>query len=245
MLTRFLPAFLFLASFSSAKAGIILTTFPVSDFNANSSTMNATLGITGFQINSFETLPLSFGVTYTLDAGAPQSSLPALFDTTLSPLTANNQWDGTDVASNAPSNGIKDGTYATLITFNIAGGTGAFGLGLSNFQSLSTPSGQFPISDHDLIVNGVDLGTIESLAGANWTPGLGRSAYIVLTTNSGSTINSVGFQVNTPGTTGDLLLFDHLAIAPAASAVPEPSTLAMFAAGAVLAGLTRWKRSQA
>jgi hypothetical protein len=36
----------------------------------------------------------SFGVTYTLGAGSPQGSLPALYNPNLNSPTTNNQWDG-------------------------------------------------------------------------------------------------------------------------------------------------------
>lgn len=52
----------------------------------------------------------------------------------------------------------------------------------------------FPITDHDLYINGVDQGTLESLAGATWTPGLGQNGYLVITATGGSSITSVGFQ---------------------------------------------------
>jgi hypothetical protein len=44
---------------------------------------------------------------------------------------------------------------------------------LANFQSaLSSPTNRFPITDHTLFVNGRNLGTVESLAGVNWSGGL-------------------------------------------------------------------------
>jgi hypothetical protein len=65
-----------------------------------------------------------------------------------------------------PSNVTK------TITFDYAPGTTTFGIGLSNFQSLDSPA--FPITNHELFVNGLDEGTIETLAGTNWAPGLGN-----------------------------------------------------------------------
>ena len=47
------------------------------------------------------------------------------------------------------------------------------GIGLANLQSsLSSPTNPFPITDHTLFVNGRNLGTVESLAGVNWSGGL-------------------------------------------------------------------------
>jgi hypothetical protein len=46
------------------------------------------------------------------------------------------------------------GNIADTITFDYAPGTRSFGIGLSNFQSPNSP--QFPITNHDLFVNGID-----------------------------------------------------------------------------------------
>jgi hypothetical protein len=70
-----------------------------------------------------------------------------------------------------------------------------------------------------LFVNGVDQGVLETLAGANWTPGLARNAYLRVDGTGGTTITSVAFQNLTAS---DVLVFDHVAVS-GVIALPEPS----------------------
>src|SRR5262249_11503608 len=79
------------------------------------------------------------------------------------------------------------------------------------FQSLSTG-----ITNHELFINGIDMGVIETLAGANWTPGFGRNAFVRIDGTGGTLITSIAFQNLTAL---DVLMFDHLAID-----VPEPAS---------------------
>jgi hypothetical protein len=212
---------------TQANASIVLTFFPASDYNANTTAMNATLGITGDTIDNFESTTLIPGLTITLSGNgvnANLTSLPNLFnENTCTGLTQNAAWDGTDTVINIPSNSVSNcsgpANIAQTITFDYAPGTTQFGIGMGNFQSLDSPL--FPITNHELLVNGTPVGTIESLAGADWTPGLQRNAYLVITATGGTTITSVGFE-NLTATASDVLMLDHLAVAPA-STVPEPS----------------------
>jgi hypothetical protein len=87
---------------------------------------------------------------------------------------------------------------AALTTFNYAPGATSFGISLSNFPSVNPLSPQFAITNHELFVNGVDLGVLETLAGANWSPGIVRNAYLRVDATGGSTITSVGFQTSRP-----------------------------------------------
>ena len=69
----------------SASASISLNFFPVSAFNANTSTMDATLGVSGFTIDNFETTSLIPGLSITLSGGGVSTpttltSLANLFD---------------------------------------------------------------------------------------------------------------------------------------------------------------------
>ena len=206
-----------------------VTFFPASDYNPDTPVMDATFGTTWSLIDTFEATQLLPGLTITLSGNIDPSpvtwtSLPNLYPVSSESVTTNNQWDGSDVASNNPQNQYGGNTdYATVITFNYPAGASSVGIGLANFQSLTPPSTFFPITQHDLLVNGVDLGTIEVLAGNDWTPGIVRNAYVLIdaTNASASPITSVGFQ-NDTGV--DWLLFDHLAIQPVVALTPTSGT---------------------
>jgi hypothetical protein len=105
---------------------------------------------------------------------------------------------------------------------------------MGNFQSLGGP---IAITNHELFVNGIDEGELEALAGANWTPGLERNAYLRIDATGSSTITSVGIE-NLTGQ--DVLMLDHLAVLPAAASVPEPRMQWLVLAG-LLAGLAAWR----
>jgi hypothetical protein len=188
--------------------------------------MDATLGVTGFTEDTFETTTLISGLTIALTGGVTPTTfsgtLPTLFDQSVCPgLTDNSVWDGThgviNTTTNTMSNCTGPANIATLATFNYAPGATSFGIGMGNFQSLSSPS--FPITNHELFVNGVDQGVLETLAGANWTPGLARNAYLRVDGTGGTTITSVAFQNLTAS---DVLVFDHVAVS-GVIALPEPS----------------------
>ena len=210
-----------------SQAGTILNFFPASDYNATTSVMDATLGLTGDTIDDFETTTLIPNLSYTLSGNGVSTttftSLPGLFAQGGCPgLTDNVAWDGSDAVINTPTNSMSSCTspinIAQTITFNYAGGTSLFGIGFSNFQSTSSPS--YPITNHELFVNGIDMGTLEALAGADWTPGLARNAYLEIDGTAGTLISSVEIENLSAA---DVLMFDHLAVSPAA--IPEPSYL--------------------
>jgi hypothetical protein len=246
MTCRIAVAVLGLLLMGSAQASVVLTFFHASDYNSNTAAMNTTLGLTGDTFDTFESTTLLPGLTINMGGfGVPSTTLtalPALFnENTCGTLTQNAAWDGTDtvinIPANTPSNCSSPANIAKTITFDYAPGTTTFGIGMGNFQSLNAP--QFPFTNHELFVNGVDEGTIETLAGKNWTPGFQRNAYLVITGTGGTTITSVGFG-NLSAT--DVLMFDHLAVAPAA-AVPEPGYAVLLAMGLV-SGFV-WRRRRA
>ncbi len=212
------------------NASIALNFFPNTAYNANTAAMDATLGTTGYTIDSFETTALIPGLTIQLSGGVPTTtwtSLPNLFDGDICPgLTSGQAWDGTDTATNQISNQAINCTGtsgdANLITFNYAPGATSFGIGLSNFQSVNPPSPQFPVTNHELFVNGVDMGVLETLAGAAWSPGLTRNAYLRIDGANGGVITSVGFE-NLSAVDG--LMFDHLAVLPSAAAAARDVTM--------------------
>ena len=221
----------------SVQAATVLTWFPASDFNANTAVMDVTLGITGDVIDTFESTTLISGLTISLSGGVTSttwSTLPALYSDPCSGLGIG-AWDGTHAVTNTTTNQIDNcstpSNIASTITFHYAPGTTQFGISLSNFQSTNPASPSFPITNHELFVNGLDLGTVESLAGSNWSPGIVRNAYLVVTATGGSSITSVGFE-NLSAT--DFLAFDHLAVATAPVTTPEPAPRFLLVTSAII-----------
>ncbi len=209
----------------SAHAGMILNFFPASVYNSNTPAMYSTLGISGgYMVDDFESGTLLPGLSITLAGGVPAttwtSSLPNLSNSFDCGIPT---WDGTHGVTNSVNNMLNScqvpSGLASTTTFTYAPGTTSFGIGLVNFQSLSSPL--FPLTDHELIVNGTDLGTLESLAGQTWTPGQGRNAYLRIDATAGTFINSVAFRNLSTGEQ-DYLVFDTLALA--AFEEPEPAT---------------------
>lgn len=230
---------------SPAQAGYTVTVFPISTYSANTAAMDATLGITGYVIEDFEDATFVPGMSVTFSefantngtpAGIPDrtlASLPNLYDATDFFGFGPTYWDGTKalVTSSGGDNQFNTDPappVARVTTFTVAGGTTSFGVGVSNFQSLGGP---FAISNHDLLVNGVSLGTIEALAGTNWAPGLLRNGYVRIDAMGGDVIGSIGFRNRNDGPAlADIHIYDRVAFAPAA--VPEPASVALLAVGA-------------
>jgi hypothetical protein len=235
-----------------SRAGYIVTTFSGSAYNSNGAVMDATLGITGYTIEGFESKTLTSGLSITFSGNIPTvtlTSLPNLFDPTSFPPADGvsgfgfNTWDGRYALTNGGNgNNTFGDTFASLTTFSFAAGTSSMGVGLANFQSLASSStNPYPQTDHELFVNGQALGTIESLAGANWTAGINvRNAYVRVDATGGDKITSIGFE-NLTATDG--LVFDHLAIQEKPSVVPEPAGLTLAGLGALVSlGCHYWRR---
>ncbi len=225
-----------------SRGGLVLNWFNGSAYSTNTAQMNTNLGISGYQIESFEDTTLIDGLSYSL-ANPNVGTFATLPNIAESSTVGDTDWSGNHVLLGNSNNAFpNEGTRVNEVTFHAAGGVSSFGVGLSGFQSNSTPYSQYPITDHTLFVNGVELGVLESLAGANFSPGLNRNAYLRIDGTNGDVIQSVGFA-NIGGRITDLLVFDHVAFASAT--VPEPSSFAFLACvGTIFGGLFANRRKR-
>jgi hypothetical protein len=233
---------------SADASPIALKFFSPSAYTSDTAAMNEALGITGHAIDDFETTAFVTGLTMTLSgnvATTTYTGLPSLQDEHQCGAYIMGAWDGTHVASNAINNQLNScytpTGLASLTTFGYAQGTTSFGIALSNFQSMSSP--EFPVANHELLVNGVDMGSLEMLAGASWRPGMTRNAYLLISSTADNLITSVGFR-NVNG--NDFLEFDHLAVGAGSGApgqVPEPASFVLLGSGLVLGILGTRRRT--
>ncbi|MFK7888316.1 MAG: LamG-like jellyroll fold domain-containing protein [Gammaproteobacteria bacterium] len=182
--------------FDAGAAGKLRTRFTVTSFDpsvvfsgtgpAEQAALDAAVGITGYTIEDFEDLTLIPGLTTA--GGAFGLNIAGTFTGAL--------WDGANYYVDQVLTGGG-------VTFNVAGGTSSFGIGL----------GDIDIPTVNLFVNGEDLGAIRDLP--NWVK-LGdnvRDVYIRIDAAEGESITSVDVRQLT-GTFSDGVFFDHLAIAP-------------------------------
>ena len=209
---------------ASAYADITLTFFPSSTFSTDTAAMNEALGISNYTIDDFSSIALISGLTITLSGVVPTTTLtalPALFNQNSSGCgTLNGQsfsWTNAYAITNTTTNSIQNcgvaQGFAQFTTFNYSPGATSLGIGLANFQSLD-------ITKHELFVNGEDLGVLETLAGANWSPGTVLNAYLRIDATNGAQINSVTFE-NLTGQ--DFVGFSDFAVQPLAPPTVTPS----------------------
>lgn len=194
--------------------------------------------LVGMDIEDFEDVNLIPGLTVHFGGGI---TTPRTYTGTLNrvftPATAAagtlggpfpaNTWDGVGALTNGGHGpgitGLSPGTgnywdfsFAETTVFLFDKPQASVGIGLSNFQSLGGPSA---ITNHQLIVNGVLWGLVESLAG--WVGGVNvRNRYVVITGTGTDKISSIAFRnVTQP----DGLVFDKLSV-PSASTPARPRT---------------------
>jgi len=194
-----------------------------SAYSTDTAAMDSALGITGLVIEDFEDLDLVPGlrVATTNPDSTATSVLPNLY-LDGSGVFNNNSWDGPGALVNTvnnwnwfcPDSNCALENIAQRRTFLLPGAS-KFGVGLGNFQA--------EIVDHAVLVNGVEVvGAIESLPG--FVNGINvRNGYLVIKAGPGEVINEVSIELRQNGTgtpiagaSGDGLIFDRLAFAPAA-----------------------------
>ncbi len=209
--------------FLSFASAFTITTFAGSSYNSNTTTMNATLGISGYQIEDFENTTLLNNLTVQYGSNTPISTLPVVYNPASTGFS-NNTWDGTYALTNGNGN-TWSYPYAQFMTFAIAGGASSFGIGLANFQTDAT--------QHKLYVNNVEIATLDTLA--NWTSGISvRNIYLRIDAVGSEVINSVKISW---ATQQDGLVFDHLAMNT--TTIPEPCTGILIVIGALLLKLRK------
>jgi hypothetical protein len=185
--------------------------------------------IAGMTIEDFEDVTLIPGLTIRMGGGI---TTPTMWTGTLphtwNPATASNcctlggpfpanTWDGSLALTNgghgtgstglSPHNGnFWDFSFADSVCFSFSNPQSLFGVGLSNFQSIGGPTG---VTNHELIVNGVSRGLLETLL-PGYVPGVNvRFRYLLIAATGTDQISTVCVQ-NVSALDG--LVFDKLAI---------------------------------
>ncbi|MFC7419854.1 PEP-CTERM sorting domain-containing protein [Iodobacter arcticus] len=225
-------------------AAVKVTAFSPSLYKKNTAEMDAIFGLAGYTIEDFEDKVLVPNLSYLLNSpsSATYTSLPNVFSSSSFERTINNHWDGRSILLGNTNNSYPyEGIRVNSVTFKLTTPISSFGVGLSNFQSLSTHPSQYPITDHEVYVNGVNLGKLENIALPAFVPGItGRNVYLRFDASGVDRIQSITFKNINPRTNNnDLLVFDHVAISP----VPEPEQVSLLAMGLLTLGLRVRKKT--
>jgi hypothetical protein len=213
LLAAFVPA-------TAARAQYTFTGFGPAQWGA----ADATLGVAGLTVENFEDVNLApglqVGATSSLGTYGPTSVLPQTFNPStqdgFGSAFVGGNWDGANVLVNTGTN--RPGNYGIAavwgsVTFTFAGaGTDTLGFSLQQAQA------QVGVS-----INGVSVGSLQSLAGLSTSSG--RVGYIRIdATGSAAPIQTLTLTNNA---SGDGWVVDHLAFRAGTAAVPEPGTLAL------------------
>lgn len=196
---------------AAPASAYILGTFGQAIYDADTSAMDAAIGISGMAIEDFAdtTLIPRLSIAFENPDGGALTTLPATFT-----FAAEQAWDNPGAPSfliNRPDQ-LNQAPYSDT-TFIVDGGTSRFGIGLSNFQTF--------LNESELVINGINFGRVSALPNyVDGGPAI-KNLYLLVSMEVGDApITTVKFD-NLD--TIDAHLFDHLAIDP--SPVPLPPTL--------------------
>jgi hypothetical protein len=223
LLSAALPLCVLLTLVCPSRAAITITGFASGGENG---------AIASATIEDFEDVNLIPGLTIRM-GGVPSpfsnrmwGPLPRVFNPSLAPSCCGiggpyplNAWDGVGALTNgglggtgatgvSPGDGqFFDFQFADSVVFVMNPPKQLFGVGLSNFQSLL--SGDPPRTDHELIVNGVSRGSLESLLPGLVSGQYVKNRYLVITATSPDAIATVSIQNMT---LVDGMVFDKVAL---------------------------------
>lgn len=211
---------------SAASQASLINFYAPGVYSSDVSAMDAALGITGYEIESFDDTQLIDGLSYSfINPDTEQSTeLVNLYS------TSGLSWDDDYVLSNGNSgNNRWSSTWVQGITFFFEGGITGFGTGMAQVE---TGYGGL----HSLRINDQDHGYLEDIP--NFTSSNGRNGYLKINAEGNELIHSV--TILSSRANADGFTFDHLAISRDASAsVPEPSSIALLALGLIGGGFSR------
>lgn len=218
-----------LASAASAQT-VSVTGFAAGQWGAP----DATLGVTGYTVETFEGTILAPGllVGWMTPAGdvTPAGTIPFTFnpntEDSFGTAFLNGQWDGSRVLVNTRTNQSYD--------YNATANWGDIVLSFSTPVTSVGFSLQQNEMDIGLLINGTNVGTLQGLTGIG--PNGDKYGYIRIDGTGGTTINSVQLS-NGRDAFNDGFVIDHVAFAP----IPEPAVTAVTLAVLVLA-LAGWRR---
>lgn len=194
----------------------VITVSGGSAFSPDEATMNATLGITGFDIEDFEDTTLLPGLS---ESHGPTAIFAPSFD------SPSNAWDGTRTFQLRP----------TDLTFTYSPGTRSFGIGISNDEFIDSLILSFQINGAGPLI---DLGSFPNYTLTSGASNL-RNGYLRIDAEPGDAdLTSIRFIDNAEF---DVISFDHLAVQTAVP-VPEPTTTVLLAFGLLAAGYARRSR---
>jgi DNA-binding winged helix-turn-helix (wHTH) protein len=172
---------------------------------------DAEIGVEGFQIEDFEDVTLVEGLQIELSDSAtdnfgPTAKLPLIFnpeidDTGGARVFVAGVWDGARVHINrrtSPPHGYEDYVWGD-VTFHVPEGASSFGFSLHDMDR-----------NTELTVNSNFLVDLRRLLPSGTT----RSGYVRIDAAPGQTIFSVKVANSVTETTGDALVFDHVAFKP-------------------------------